>query len=210
MEAILRFNSKSNEVEMAIQDNNDNITEKIVNINDVIKELQQVVVIKQPPIRIDNFDNGLISFIKSQEKEHYIYRFDERKIKCTFDGKGYSINHPNAIFVIDVEKNRFTKINSYCFKEWKGKNTKLFKYPFPNKLNGNTMCTGTVSREFKTPLETIMNVVEANYTHAHSEFVVKEFKDTKVLFKYLSKNPFPYDVLNSLGYSLGKILEEIN
>ena len=76
-------------------------------------------------------------------------------------------------------------------------------------LAGNRVCTGTVRNAFVDAKQTIMDVLEANYTHSETHFLNHSFKNTKVAFEYLSSNPFPYQELLPLNYNLDYVIRRI-
>ncbi len=207
---VLKVCDASQDVEVLYQEENRPVIEKVVNIQQAIKELNAMLGYEQQ-YELD-FTDGKYLYVKETErKAYYVYLMEEQKIKCTYDDKGYSLSHPNSIFIIIVNKltKNFTSISAYCFKEFEGRNTILFEYPFPNMLAGNRVCTGTVRNAFVDAKQTIMDVLEANYTHSETHFLNHSFKNTKVAFEYLSSNPFPYQELLPLNYNLDYVIRRI-
>lgn len=207
---VLKVCDASQDVEVLYQEENRPIIEKIVNIQEAIKELNAMLGYEHQ-YELD-FTDGKYLYVKETEKEaYYVYLMEEQKIKCTYQDKGYSLSHPNSIFIVKVNKftKRFKSISAYCYKVFEGRNTKLFDYPFPNMLSDNRICTGTVRNAFVDAKQTIMDVLEANYTHEETYFLNHAFRNTKVAFEYLSNNPFPYHELASLNYSLDYVIWRI-
>ncbi len=207
---ILKVCDATQDVEVLYQEENRQVIEKTVNIQQAIKELNAMLGYEYQ-YELD-FTDGKYLYVKETENNaYYVYLMEEQKIKCTYEDKGYSLSHPNSIFIVKVNKltKQFTRIQAYCFKEFEGRNTKLFDYPFPNMLSNNKICTGTVRNAFVDVKQTIMDVLEANYTHDETHFLNHAFKKTKVAFEYLSNNPFPYNELVSLNYNLDYIIGRI-
>lgn len=50
------------------------------------------------------------------------------------------LNYPNLIFQVDGNK-----LKIMCFKIYKGLETEIFKAPFPNVYNDNSMCFGNIN-----------------------------------------------------------------
>ncbi len=207
---ILKVCDTSLHAEVLYQEENKPIIEKIVNIQQAIKELNFMLGYEQQ-YELDFMDTRYLYVKETENTGYYVYLMDEQKIKCTFEGKGYSLSHPNSIFIIRVDKNskRFTSISVYCFKKFEGRNTELFTYPFPNMLVGNKICTGTVKNVFVDAKQVIMDVLESNYTHSDTNFIHHPLKSTKKAFEYLSNNPFPYYELSSLNYNLDYVIRRI-
>lgn len=207
MEMIMRFNDSSDDVEIITKNESGNILGKLVNIKECANELVKVCSIDFDNLEINNLDGNLLYFNRKSKTENYIIRFPERKIKCTYDSKGYSIIHPNTIFKLEVDSasKRYQNIQAYCYKEYKGIKTELYLYPFPNMLGSNSICTGTISRDATDPMIAILNVIEGNYTH--STTACKKYKKTLDFFKAIKKE-FPYDVLEKNGMSLGALIKK--
>ena len=121
---VLKVCDASQDVEVLYQEENRPVIEKVVNIQQAIKELNAMLGYEQQ-YELD-FTDGKYLYVKETErKAYYVYLMEEQKIKCTYDDKGYSLSHPNSIFIIIVNKltKNFTSISAYCFKEFEGRNT---------------------------------------------------------------------------------------
>lgn len=158
----------------------------------------------------DLYKQNIICIKELGESTKYYVLFPQRKIKCTFKGTGYSILHPNSIFALYVDAEKVTKAEAYAIKEFRDKDTELFMYPLPNQLSGHSMCLGTVERSFINCEKSILNIVEANYTHENGRFKFEDDKKAgKKLFEWLSTlESFPNDLLISAAKKLEDILEE--
>lgn len=210
---IIRVLDSSEDIEIYQEEDTKAVFEKIISRTDLIEALQDAVLpYKKNRIRIDlmdEYDKNTIYIEQAESSKVIYYNFEERMIKCQYNGKGYNIIHPNTIFIIYVDNNRVNSIKAICYKTFAGKKTVLFKYPLPNQLGQDSMCLGTVENSYTTPLNAILNAIEANYTHHWTGFVDSKFKDTKALFEYLSSNPFPYDLLKSESCVLEDILNKV-
>lgn len=205
MEMIMRFSDSSEDVEVLSQLDNGAIEEKIINVKDCAKELLRCSSVEYDLMEINNLDGHVLHYSRTSESERYVIKLPERKIKCTYNGKGYSLVHPTSIFSIDIniKEKLYTRINAFCIKEYKGAKTKLYRYPFPNMLGSNSICTGTISREAADPVEAIMNVIEGNYTHDRTSCKIK---GTKEFFQVIKKE-FPYDILEDTGITLESFIK---
>jgi len=205
MEMVMRFSDSSEDVEVLSQLDNGAIEEKIINVKDCAKELLRCSSVEYDLMEINNLDGHVLHYSRTSEIERYVIKLSERKIKCTYKGKGYSLVHPTSIFSIDIniKEKVYTRINAFCIKEYKGAKTKLYRYPFPNMLGSNSICTGTISREAADPVEAIMNVIEGNYTHDSTSCKIKE---TKEFFQAIKKE-FPYDILEDTGITLESFIK---
>ncbi len=206
MEMVMKFNSSSDDVEVVSSNKNGKIVGKLIGIKDVVRELVKVCHVDYEDLIIDNFDENILYFSRAGYSEIYIIKLPERKIKCTFKNKGYSIIHPNSIFMLDINPTTKTyrSMKAYCYKEYKGKNTELYRYPFPNMLGSNAICTGTISNDATDPMKAIMNVIEGNYTHESTS--TGKIKKTVNFFQAI-KNEFKYDILEKTGMSLNELLK---
>ncbi len=201
-QAILRFVNTSDDVECYVSNEGleyEKIISKDTLIEALTKELLNKPVEETKIDMLGEYDRNCLYIAYSEHHKKIIYNFTERKIKCQFDKKGYNINHPNSIMVINEDDGSVSSIEAYCYKEFKGKSTKLYKYPFANMLGANSMCLGTTDKNYTTPLKAILTAVEANYTHHYTGFTDKKFHSTKNLFEYLKKHKFPYGKLMPLN-----------
>lgn len=127
----------------------------------------------------------------------------EHKRIVIYKGKAYEINFPNSIYMICHEKSKIQEIEAYCYIEYKGADTMLYKYAMPNMLRGNRICMGSAPKNIdpRKYQEALERVIFTQYTH---DWVgdVKSFKSTKDYFEYLENNRFPYDLLVPLNYTL--------
>lgn len=132
----------------------------------------------------------------------------EHKRIVTYEGKAYDISFPNSMYIMTYKSDNVDNIYAYCFKEFKGKDTELYKYAMPNMLTENRICMGTAPRkiEKKDYVKALEKIIFTQYTHAHTDNV-KSFKETKKYFEYLSENEFPYDLLISAKVTLNKVIK---
>lgn len=210
---IIRILDTSEEIEIYHEEDSKAIFEKIINREDLIVALSNALlpnkkIHKVEVDLIDEYDENTFYIELAESNKLIYYKFEERKIKCQYQGKGYSIIHPNTIFIIKVNDGRVYSIKAFCYKQFTGKSTELFKYPFANMLGQNSMCLGTIDNSYTTPLKAILTAIEANYTHDLTGFNDKELKDTKTMFEYLSKNQFPYNLLQTNYRTLAELLDK--
>lgn len=138
-----------------------------------------------------------------------IINFTERHIRTFYNKKYYKIIHCNAIIILITSNDRVNKIIIHPYKEYQGLKTKLFKNPYPNMYGGNKSCLGSIDRkEEETDLKTILKLLEGSYTHINTDFKGALSK-TKTAFDYLSKNPFPYNQLETTKETLATVLEQV-
>lgn len=197
----MRFSDTSEDVEILSQMDNGAIQEKLINVRDCAREFIKITSIDYDLLEIDNFDLNVLFYSRGTANEKYVIRLPERRIKCTYERKGYSVIHPESIFILDINiaNKIYNSIKVFCIKEYKGKKTELYRYPFPNMLGANAICTGTISRDASDPMLAILNVIECNYTHAHTSN--SKIKKTVDFFKAIKKS-FPYEILENSGMTL--------
>lgn len=208
MEMVLKFTSESDDVEVVSKNRKGNIIGKFINAKDCIRELIKICDVDYTDLVIDNVNQNVLYFERANNCEYYVINLPERKIKCTYKNKAYTLVHPNTIFVLNIESKRkiYTKMQAFCYKEYKGKDTALFRYPFPNMLGSDSICTGTISNDATDPIEAILNVIEGNYTHNFTSN--NKIKDTANFFKAMKKE-FQYDILEPNGITLETIIKRL-
>ena len=79
-----------------------------------------------------------------------MYRQPEHKRIVTFQGKAYTINFPNAIYHVKYTSEKVTSISMYTYMQYRGIETKLYRFPMPNMTMSENMCIGTADRKIKT------------------------------------------------------------
>lgn len=149
--------------------------------------------------KITLMDDVIIGF----GKDAVVINQPGHKRIVTYRQKAYKINFPNAIYIMYHRANKICEINAYCYKDFIGKNTKLYKYAMPNMLTENRICIGTAPKEIRGNdyVEALEKVIFTQYTHDHTDNI-KSFKETRKYFDYLSKNNFPYDLLIDANMTL--------
>ena len=115
--------------------------------------------------------------------------------------------HPNSIYIMTYKTNNVDSIYAYCYKEFKGQDTELYKYAMPNMLTENRICMGSAPRkiEKRDYVKALEKIIFTQYTHGHTDNI-KSFKDTKKYFEYLSAHGFPYDLLIKFNKTLGGVI----
>ena len=147
---------------------------------------------------------GLIAFSDNS----LVVRQPEHKRIVTYEGRAYKIVFPNSIYIVFISGNKIRSIKAFAYKEYKGTETDLYRYPMPNMLSENRICMGSAKREIenRNVLDALENIIYAEYTHSTFDDL-KSFRNTMEYFEYLSENPFPYDLMIPVNYTLGKELD---
>lgn len=144
------------------------------------------------------------SQIIAMSKDVIVINQEEHKSYVTYNKKAYKVNFPNSIYIMSLQgKNRINNIEAYSYKEYKGKDTELFKYPMPNMLTGASICIGTAPREVEGNdfVRALERIIFTQYTHARVDDI-KSFQSTEKYFTYIQDNAFPYDLLIPSGKKL--------
>lgn len=117
-----------------------------------------------------------------------IYRQPEHRRIVTYAGKVYTINFPNAIYHVRYTSEKVTSISVYAYMQYRGIETKLYKFPMPNMTMSENMCIGTADRKIKTDVfETVESIVDSQYTHDSVDNLRKKMSTIK-WFRYLKNN----------------------
>lgn len=127
----------------------------------------------------------------------------------TYKQKAYKINFPNAIYIMYQHANKVTGIAAFTYKQYKGIDTELYRYPMPNMLGGNMICIGTAPKDIKNLdfTQALEAIIHTQYTHNEVNDI-KSFSSTHEYFDYLTKNEFPYHLLIELNKKLKNYLRE--
>lgn len=208
-EVILRISEQIEDAEILIHDELKN-TEyfKGIALDEVVKILDSMV---RKNVSVDYFkdmlivDNDLIAITPAC----IIAKQDGHKRIVTYAEKAYKINFPNSIYLIKHYGGKIKEIEAYCYKEFNGLDTKLYRYAMPNMLSGNRICMGSAPKEIEVSKykDALERVIFTKYTHAQPDNI-KKFASTSEYFTYLSKNDFPYDLIYSLGETLKEVLKK--
>ena len=202
-ETIIKLQSNKEDAQLCIQDAGDILYKKIS-----IQELLKIV--SSYDTRKSNIELKPITLLHkdiiAKEENYVVIKQDGHKKIVNFKDKSYRINFPNAIYIMVFNKKKIISIYSYCYKEYRGLDTKLFEYAMPNELYGNKICLGTANltiddNDYVAALE---RVIFAEYTHTTFSGI-SGFTDTLRYFEYLSTNEFPYKLLKSLNKTLRTI-----
>lgn len=208
-EVVLRISEHVEDAEILIHDELKN-TEyfKGIALDEVVKILDSMV---HKNVSVDYFkdmlivDNDLIAITPAC----IIAKQDGHKRIVTYAEKAYKINFPNSIYLIKHYAGRIKGIEAYCYKEFNGLDTKLYRYAMPNMVSGDRICMGTAPKEIEVSKykDALERVIFTKYTHAKPDNV-KKFTTTSEYFEYLSKNEFPYDLIYSSGKTLKEVLKK--
>ncbi len=155
-------------------------------------------------------DDDIVAYTKTTTDETYILNIKEQYIRTFYKNKYYKIIHPKCFIKIIVKNDKVGSMYIYPYKDFKALETEVFDNPFPNIYTNNKTCMGSADRSLlDSKTQTILSIIETAYTDANTRFKGKKLKDTTRAFRYLTKNPFPYDKLTSSKKTLGSIIEEI-
>ena len=117
-----------------------------------------------------------------------IYRQPEHRRIVTYAGKAYTINFPNAIYHVKYTSEKVTSISVYAYMQYRGIETKLYRFPMPNMTMSENMCIGTADRKINTDVfETVESIVDSQYTHDSVDNLRKKMSTIK-WFRYLKNN----------------------
>lgn len=117
-----------------------------------------------------------------------MYRQPEHKRIVTFQGKAYTINFPNAIYHVKYTSEKVTSISMYTYMQYRGIETKLYRFPMPNMTVSENMCIGTADRKIKSDVfETVESIVDSQYTHDRVDNLKKTMSTIK-WFRHLKNN----------------------
>lgn len=180
----------------------------------LFKKTEKEIVLKKIAAYLNQIDLG---FVKPRVFSKNIYAMStgmqvilqkESKRIVVYKNKSYSISFPNSIYFISYSKNRIEKIKAFSYKVFRGQETVLYEYPMPNMLTCDEICLGTANRRITENVEKTLDIIiETEFTHSVVNGV-KGFKDTDNYFRYLSKNPFPYDMLIKTNLKVGDLVDE--
>lgn len=177
---------------------------KSVNINDLISKLEDYIESDYSKKNIMMFDDNVIG----AGKNHILIKQDEHKRIVTYQKKAYNITFPNSLYIMHVVEKKIKDIEAYIYKQYDGKQTKLYKYAMPNMLTSNRICMGSAPKEVENDeyVKALEKILFTQYTHSHVDNI-KSFKNTVNYFEYLEKNKFPYDLLIPLNKKLKDVLK---
>lgn len=202
---IFRIHEKSSDAQVLQIDGNNEYfrAESIVSIRDKLNHyIERTAGEKDGKFKDVRFINS--PQIIAMSKEIIVINQEEHERYVTYDSKAYKVHFPNSIYIMSIQgKNRIKNIEAYSYKEYKGKNTELFKYPMPNMLTGASICIGTAPREVEGNdfIRALERIIFTQYTHARVDDI-KSFQSTEKYFTYIQDNAFPYDLLIPSGKKL--------
>lgn len=204
MEMIFRISDQVEDAEILVSDKQKNYF-KAVSIKQLIDSLSSML---GQDANIDYKKDLIIADdeLIAISQNCIIMKQTERKHIVTYAGKAYKVNFPNSIYVICHHAGQIKQLEAYCFKEYDGMNTKLYRYAMPNMFGNNTICMGTANKniDIKNYKDALEEILCTQYTHAKPDNI-RKFKSTSEYFDFLKDNGFPYDLL----YSTGKTLKEL-
>lgn len=148
-------------------------------------------------------DDRIIAFNGNE----ILIKQDDHKRVVLYNNKAYKISFPNSLYLLCHSGDKIVYICAYCFKEYKGLQTDLYRYPMPNMLHSNRICMGSADTRIQNKdfFQALENVIYAEYTH-NTFSDLKSFKNTEEYFNYLTENEFPYNYLIPLNINLANII----
>lgn len=206
-ELIFRVTDENSDIEIL---NHDTISKRdyfsVTSLSDVIEKLKELDTnhYGQQDYHMTFIDDSVIGI-----GQHVVMiKQPEHKRIVTYKGKAYNIMFPNSIYIIHHIHDTINSIDAYCYKEYNGKQTRLYKYAMPNMLTSNRICMGSAPKKIVDDdyVEALERIIFTQYTHVQTDNI-KSFKETKTYFEYLSKNDFPYDLLMSANITLREIVK---
>ncbi len=208
MEAILRIRPANPDIEVLVNDGNlEEFIEKTISIEKMIEILKRYNIKEnlnaKPNIIYDDryllkYDNYVLI---NQPAHKRVITYSNSN-----ENRAFNINFPNSIYLVEIKNDSIVSIEAYMYFEWKGGNTKLYKYGMPNKLSGNQICIGSAPRGIKdnNVIEALENIIYVPYSHRELSDV-KGFSNTIQYFEYLSES----EISTKNLYVAKKILKNI-
>lgn len=202
-EMILRIQSDRDDADILIKSGDSEIFKKIRSAT-LVKKLIQYFQKENENEILRYIPPGVVAY---SENCQAIIEPEGKRI-VTYDNRAYNIHLPNALYLVKSQGNKIVSIEAYSYKKWNGLKTELYKYPMPNMLGGDMICLGSAPRQIKDNnyKQALDLIIYTQYSHA---FVnnVKSFKNTVDYFKYLEKNPYPYDLLIEAKKKAGDLFD---
>lgn len=182
---ICRISNTNPDVEILKVDHGKEIW-KSVSVDTFVREIEKYTYRKEKyPKEKPKLVNVEILAISPNQ---VIYRQPEHRRIVTYAGKAYTINFPNAIYHVRYTSEKVTSISVYAYMQYRGIETKLYKFPMPNMTMSENMCIGTADRKIKKDVfETVESIVDSQYTHDSVDNLRKKMSTIK-WFRYLKNN----------------------
>lgn len=182
---ICRISNTNPDVEILKVDHRKEIW-KSVSVDTFVREIEKYTYRKEKyPKEKPKLVNVEILAISPNQ---VIYRQPEHRRIVTYAGKAYTINFPNAIYHVRYTSEKVTSISVYAYMQYRGIETKLYKFPMPNMTMSENMCIGTADRKIKIDVfETVESIVDSQYTHDSVDNLRKKMSTIK-WFRYLKNN----------------------
>lgn len=182
---ICRFSTRSSDVELLRVENQKEIW-KSVSVDELIKKIEKYRNKRRSSItdkpRLINVE------ILALSENQVIYRQPEHRRIVTYQGQAYTINFPHAIYHVKYVAKKIESISMYAYVQYRGIETKLYKFPMPNMTMSENMCIGTADRKIKTDVfETVESIVDSQYTHDSVDNLKKTMSTIK-WFRHLKNN----------------------
>lgn len=182
---ICRISNTNPDVEILKVDHRKEIW-KSVSVDTFVREIEKYTYRKEKyPKEKPKLVNVEILAISPNQ---VIYRQPEHRRIVIYAGKAYTINFPNAIYHVKYTSEKVTSISVYAYMQYRGIETKLYKFPMPNMTMSENMCIGTADRKINTDVfETVESIVDSQYTHDSVDNLRKKMSTIK-WFRYLKNN----------------------
>lgn len=196
---ICRFSTRSSDVELLRVENQKEIW-KSVSVDELIRKIEKYRNKRRSSIadkpRLINVE------ILALSENQVIYRQPEHRRIVTYQGQAYTINFPHAIYHVKYVAKKIESISMYAYMQYRGIETKLYKFPMPNMTMSENMCIGTADRKINTDVfETVESIVDSQYTHDSVDNLRKKMSTIK-WFRYLKNNHLQRSDLQSPVCSL--------
>lgn len=182
---ICRFSTRNSDVELLRVENQKEIW-KSVSVDELIRKIEKYRNKRRSSIadkpRLINVE------ILALSENQVIYRQPEHRRIVTYQGQAYTINFPHAIYHVKYVAKKIESISMYTYMQYRGIETKLYRFPMPNMTMSENMCIGTADRKIKTDVfETVESIVDSQYTHDSVDNLRKKMSTIK-WFRYLKNN----------------------
>ena len=213
-EMIIRIASVNDDVEVLY--NNlitEEIIEKRISFQSFLTLISKKVNNGKEKVSCKFIEDSVIGYGCNGEREVYVVNQPEHRRFITYsvgkDNQAYEINFPASIYIIEVRNKSISDIEAFMYLEYKGKDTKLYKYAMANMLDENRICIGFAKRGIdESIIKTLEGIIYAPYSHETLNNI-KGFRSTKSYFEYLSKNHISSKYLYSCKDTLENVMNKV-
>lgn len=209
-EIIFRLTDKSEDAEVLVHDCiKDKDIFKSISINSLISTIKKTF---PGMTKMNNYRKGMVVIdedVIAVSPNCIVVKQQEHKEIVMYAGKAFEIIYPNSIYALKHSENKVEAINAYCYKEYKGMETQLFKHAMPNMFSDDSICMGTADRSIDPSnyKEALDRILYTQFTHTRPDNI-KGFDSTSDYFTYI-KNKYPYDALLDANMTLGTMVKKL-